>query len=66
MARPEGEFMSEKPAAAFTGPELCRYEAHEIVRLLARREISPNDLLEASFQRMAEVEPVINAMPTLD
>lgn len=65
MARPEGEFMSEKPAAAFTGPELCRYEAHEIVRLLARHEISPNDLLEASFQRMAEVEPVINAMPTL-
>ena len=57
--------MPEKHTAAFTGPDLCRYEAHEIVRLLARREVSPKELLEASFQRMAEVEPEINAMPTL-
>jgi amidase len=57
--------MAETEPPAFTGPELCRYQAHEIVDLLARRKVSPKELLEASFQRMAEVEPAINAMPTL-
>ena len=56
--------MPDKHAIAFTGPDLCRFEAHQIVDLLARREVSPKELLEASFQRMAEVEPVINALPT--
>ncbi|MCT7377911.1 amidase [Chelativorans salis] len=49
----------------YTGPELCAYEAHEIVDLLKKREISPVELVEASFARIAAVEPHINAMPTL-
>ena len=49
----------------FTGPELCRMEAHEVVALLRRREVSPRDLLDAAFERVARVEPSINAMPTL-
>jgi len=49
---------------AFTGPDLCRLEAHEVVTLLKRREVSPRELLKASQQRIAAVEPDINAMPT--
>lgn len=55
--------MVDRPA--FTGPDLCAYEAHEVVGLLKRGEISPEDLLEASQKRCAEVEPAVNAMPTL-
>lgn len=49
----------------FNGPELCRYQAHEIVSLLREREISPDELLDAAFARIAQVEPDVNAMPTL-
>jgi len=49
----------------FTGPELCRLEAHEVVALLKKGEVSPRELLDAAFARIAEVEPVVNAMPTL-
>ena len=49
----------------FTGPELCRLQAHEVIDLLNRGEISPTDCLDAAFARIAEVEPAINAMPTL-
>ncbi|MYA88766.1 MAG: amidase [Boseongicola sp. SB0662_bin_57] len=48
----------------FTGPELCALEAHEVVDLLKRREISPEELLDASFARIETVEPAVNAMPT--
>jgi amidase len=61
--------MDQKDAAAisndFTGPELCRLEAHQVVALLKKGEISPTELLDAAFQRIAEVEPAVNAMPTL-
>ncbi|MGN6464036.1 MAG: amidase [Rhizobiaceae bacterium] len=61
--------MHQKDAAAisndFTGPELCRLEAHQVVALLKKGEISPTELLDAAFQRIAEVEPAVNAMPTL-
>jgi len=50
--------------APFTGPELCRLQAHEVVTLLHRREISPADLLAAARTRTEAVEPAINAMPT--
>jgi amidase len=49
----------------YTGPELCRLEAHEVVALLKKGEVSPEELLDAAFARIAEVEPAINAMPTL-
>ncbi len=55
--------MKDRPA--FSGPELCALEAHEVVGLLRRGEISPNDLLDASFKRCAEVEPDVNAMPII-
>ena len=55
--------MSKKPA--FTGPELCRLEAHVVVDLLKKREVSPQDLIDAARARTEAVEPQINAMPTV-
>ena len=57
--------MKNEVRPAFTGPELCALEAHEVVGLLKRREISPEELLDASFARIETVEPAINAMPTM-
>lgn len=48
----------------FTGPEICALEAHEVVDLLRRGEISSKELLEASFKRIKAVEPHVNALPT--
>src|SRR6201994_2748737 len=45
--------------------ELCRLSATEAVLRLKRREISPLDLIDAAERRIAEVEPAINALPTL-
>jgi amidase len=45
--------------------ELWRMSAVEAVGLLKKGEISPLDLVEASARRIAEVEPAVNAMPTL-
>ena len=53
-----------KMQAVFSGPELCRRQAHEVVALLISGEISPQDCLDAAFARIADVEPAINAMPT--
>jgi len=51
--------------AKFSGPELCRLGAREAVELLCKGEISPDELLDAAFRRIAEVEPDVNALPTL-
>jgi amidase len=45
--------------------ELCKLTAVEAVARLRKREISPLDLVEASAKRIAEVEPAVNALPTL-
>src|SRR5215468_9547377 len=45
--------------------ELWRMSAVEAVTRLKKRELSPLDLVEASAQRIAEVEPAVNALPTL-
>jgi amidase len=45
--------------------ELWKMTAVEAVTLLKKREITPLDLVEASAKRIAEVEPAVNAMPTL-
>ena len=50
---------------SFSGPDLCRLQAHEVVAMLRTREISPRDCLDAAFARIAAVEPDINAMPTI-
>ena len=49
----------------FTGPELCAFEAHEVVDLLERKKISSEELLDASLARIETVEPADNAMPTV-
>jgi len=45
--------------------ELWKLTAVEAVTLLKKREITPLDLVEVSAERIAEVEPAVNAMPTL-
>src|SRR3954470_7351066 len=45
--------------------DLCRLTATEAVLRLKRREITPLDLIDAAARRIAEVEPAINALPTL-
>src|SRR5438270_1400032 len=45
--------------------ELWRMSAVEAVARLRKREISPLELVEASAQRIAEIEPAVNALPTL-
>ena len=52
-------------APTFSGPELCFKEAHEVVALLKAGEVSPQDLLQAAYDRIASVEPAVNAMPIL-
>lgn len=55
----------EHRAKTFTGPELCALDACTVVDLLHRREVSPDELIDAALARIAVVEPAINAMPTL-
>lgn len=57
--------MNETIVQDYTGPDLCKLQAHEVVDLLKRREISPKDLLDASRQRHNETDPAINAMPVV-
>src|SRR4051812_47565924 len=45
--------------------ELWRISAVEAVTRLRNGEISPIELVEASARRIAEVEPAVNALPTL-
>ena len=45
--------------------DLIRMSATEAVRLLRNRDISPRDLIDAAERRIAEVEPHVNALPTL-
>src|SRR5258707_1106233 len=45
--------------------ELWRLSAVEAVARLREGDLSPLDLVEASARRLAEVEPAVNAMPTL-
>src|SRR6266513_2587681 len=45
--------------------DLWKLTAVEAVALLKKREISPLDLIEASAKRIADVEPAVNALPTL-
>jgi len=45
--------------------ELIRMTAREAVRRLEAREVSPLDLIDAAARRISEVEPAVNALPTL-
>ncbi len=57
--------MKNQPDTSFTGPELCALDATQVVELLRKKEISSEELLDACFQRIQQVEPAVNAMPTL-
>jgi len=56
--------MHDDPSEIFTGPDICRLAAHQVVDLLKKRELSPHDLLDAARARIGAVEPAVNAMPT--
>ncbi|MCB4821863.1 amidase [Roseicella aerolata] len=45
--------------------DLIRLTATEAVARLRRREVSPLELIDAVARRIAEVEPAVNALPTL-
>ncbi len=45
--------------------ELLKLTATQAVELLAKREILPLELVEAAAARIEEIEPSINALPTL-
>ncbi|MCS7267098.1 MAG: amidase family protein [Geminicoccaceae bacterium] len=45
--------------------ELLRSSAREVVRLLRAEEVSPLELVELALERIAAVEPAVNAVPTL-
>jgi amidase len=65
QTRIQGRLAVTHAPRPFTGPDLCRLEAHEVVSLLKRRDVSPKDLLDAAYARTEQVEPAINATPTL-
>ena len=45
--------------------QLTSLTATAAIALLRKKEISPLDLIDAAAERIAEVEPAINALPTL-
>jgi amidase len=47
------------------GQELIAQDACALVSLLRQGEITPHDLLDALEKRIAEIEPAVNALPTL-
>ncbi|MEO1612329.1 MAG: amidase family protein, partial [Pseudomonadota bacterium] len=49
----------------YTGPELCKLTACEAVEALEKGDVSPFEMIDAAFERIAQVEPAINALPTL-
>lgn len=53
-----------RPETTFSGPELCTLSAREMVELLRKGEISPQEAIAASEERTSEVEPAVNAVVT--
>jgi amidase len=45
--------------------ELLRRPAREVVRLLERREVAPEELVRLALDRIAAVDPLVNAVPTV-
>ena len=44
---------------------LIKMTARQVVAALKKREVTPGELIDAAERRIAEVEPKINALPTL-
>jgi len=55
--------MKNQPKRAFSGPELCRLEAHAVVAMLRAGEVDAAELLAASRARVEAVDDAVNAMP---
>ena len=49
----------------FLGPELCAIEAHKVVEMLKRGEVSSSELLDVATLRISQTGPLINATPTI-
>jgi len=49
-----------------TRPGLCDLSAFELRRLIGRREVSPVELLESCLERIATVNPAVNAVVAMD
>jgi len=49
----------------FTGPDLCALSAVDAVTLLRKGDVSRQEIQDAAFARIAQVEPAINALPIL-
>lgn len=45
--------------------DLVALPAREVVRLLREREIAPREAIEAAITRIRDVDPLVNAVPTL-
>src|SRR5690606_30352733 len=45
--------------------DLCKLSASEAVALLRKGEVSPLEMIDAAAARIAETDPVLNAMPIL-
>ena len=45
--------------------DLIKMTAREAVRRLKNKDVSPGELIDAALSRIAEVEPSVNALPTL-
>ena len=45
--------------------ELCKLSAREAVKRLKRGDVTPLELIDAAAKRISEVEPKVNALPTL-
>ncbi len=45
--------------------DVCTLTAVDAVGMLRRREVHPRELVEAALRRIEQVDPVLNALPTL-
>ena len=53
-----------RPETQFTGSDLCKLSAREAVDLLRSKKVSPQELIDASQARTAQVEKHVNAVVT--
>lgn len=54
-----------KRSPNFSGPELCRLEAHTVVSMLKAGHVSIPELIDAATLRISKTGPLINATPTI-
>jgi amidase len=57
---------NDRGAAPGAGDDLCLLPAREQARLLARREVSAVEVMDAHLDRIGRVNPAVNAIVTLD